>query len=446
MSVTFPSNNLNLYIQNFFFGKSVRIILVLLLAGNFFMLGMTTETQVKKKGGAYYTGIYPDLFNELLGISNTTVKAKIDSAFEQLFYGEPHNQRVYYPIDPDLAYIQDILNNDVRTEGMSYGMMIAVQLNKKSEFDRLWKWSKTYMQHQTGVRQGYFAWHCKSDGSQLNPNSAADGEEWLVMALLFASARWGDSAGIFNYRQEAQAILDAMLHKSDSAGDNDVATNMFNKKEKLVVFVPTKNVDSFTDPSYHVPHFYELWAKWAHQDTQFWGETAAASRNFLKRAAHPVTGLLPDYANFDGTALDFRWGGGHANFQYDAWRVAMNVALDYSWFAADEWAVLQSDRLLNFFDSQGTGSYGDRYTLDGKKLSNNHSAGLVAMNAVAALAATHPRCKEFVAELWNMAVPEGDGRYYDGLLYLLALLQVSGNFRIYDFGDAPIINCQNIAR
>jgi oligosaccharide reducing-end xylanase len=446
MTVTFPSNNLNPFIQNLLFSKSIRIILVLLLAGNAFILGMTTKTPVKKKGGAYFTGIYSDLFSELLGLNELTVKAKIDSAFEQLFYGEPNNQQVYYPVDPDMAYIKDILNNDVRTEGMSYGMMIAVQLNKKSAFDRLWKWSKTYMQHQTGARKGYFAWHCKSDGSQLNPNSAADGEEWFVMALLFASARWGDGAGIFNYHQEAQAILDAMLHKSASASDKNVATNMFNKKEKLVVFVPTKNVDSFTDPSYHVPHFYELWARWADQDNQFWCEAATASRNFLKRAAHPLTGLMPDYTNFDGTALESRWGGGHANFQYDAWRVAMNIALDYSWFAEDEWAVLQSNRLLDFFYSQGIGSYGDRYTLDGKKLSNNHSDGLVAMNAVAALAATHTRRKEFVAELWNMSVPEGDGRYYDGLLYLLALLQVSGNFRIYDFGNAPIPNCQNITR
>lgn len=38
-----------------------------------------------------------------------------------------------------MGYIEDILNNDVRTEGMSYGMMIAVQLDKKTEFDRLWK-------------------------------------------------------------------------------------------------------------------------------------------------------------------------------------------------------------------------------------------------------------------------------------------------------------------
>jgi len=27
---------------------------------------------------------------------------------------------------------------------MSYGMMIAVQMNRKAEFDAIWNWSKTY--------------------------------------------------------------------------------------------------------------------------------------------------------------------------------------------------------------------------------------------------------------------------------------------------------------
>ncbi|MCI0494453.1 glycosyl hydrolase family 8 [candidate division KSB1 bacterium] len=78
--------------------------------------------------------------------------------------------------------------------------MIAVQLNKKSEFDRLWKWAKTYMQHQIGASKDYFAWHCKDDGTKISQNSASDGEEWFVMALFFASARWGDGEGIFAYQ------------------------------------------------------------------------------------------------------------------------------------------------------------------------------------------------------------------------------------------------------
>ena len=69
--------------------------------------------------------------------------------------------------------------------------------------------------------------------------------------------------------------------------------------------------------------------------------------------------------------------------------------------------------------------------------------GLVAMNAVAALASTNENRKDFVEELWNTSIPSGHGRYYDGMLYLLAMLQVSGNFRIYDPAGDLIHDCSN---
>jgi oligosaccharide reducing-end xylanase len=379
--------------------------------------------------GAFSSGQYRNLFQEMLNKSDAEIQAKLDAAWEQLFYGNDDTQRVYYPVGTDMAYIMDIGNGDVRTEGMSYGMMIAVQMNKKEEFDRIWKWTKTYMYQKDGPYKGYFAWHCKSSGEQIDANPASDGEEWFVMALLFASGRWGNGTGILDYRAEAQVILDTMLHKEEQ--NSDLATNMFDAKTRQVVFVPTIGRDSsFTDPSYHLPAYYELWALWADKDNEFWKQAAQASRGFFKQAAHPETGLMPDYAEFDGSPTD-PWGGGHDAFRFDAWRNGMNVAVDYAWFAADEWEIEQSDRLLNFFYNQGIGSYANQFTLDGEPLSGDHSLGLVAMNAVAGLAATTDKTPDFVRELWDASPPAGKWRYYDGLLYMLALLHVSGNFRIY---------------
>jgi oligosaccharide reducing-end xylanase len=376
--------------------------------------------------GAFASGQYRNLFKEMLNKSDAETQAKLDAAWEQLFYGDDNTQRVYYPVGTDMAYVMDIGNGDVRSEGMSYGMMIAVQMNKKEEFDRIWKWAKTYMYQKDGPYQGYFAWHCKSSGEKIHGNPASDGEEWFVMALLFASARWGDGTGILNYRAEAQAILDTMLHKQEQ--QSDLATNMFDAKTKQVVFVPSIGRNSsFTDPSYHLPAYYELWARWADKDNEFWKQAAQASREFWKKSAHPQTGLMPDYAEFDGTPT----GGDHKDFRFDAFRVASNVAVDYAWFAADPRQVEQSNRLLEFFDSQGIDKYVNQYTLDGKPLSYDRSPGLVAMNAVAALAATTDKASPFVEALWNARVPSGKWRYYDGLLYTLALLHVSGNFQIY---------------
>jgi oligosaccharide reducing-end xylanase len=374
---------------------------------------------------------YPNLFVELLNKSPAEVEARIQKDFNQLFYGDDETERVYYPAGEDMAYIEDILHKDVRSEGMSYGMMIAVQLDKKEEFDRLWKWSKTYMQHKKGQRKHFFAWNAAIDGTIRDPNSASDGEEWIVMALFFASTRWGDGEGIFNYQAEAQAILDAMLNKVESSDNDTTVTNMFNKTEKQVVFVPVGNADDFTDPSYHVPHFYELWARRADENADFWKEAASVSRMFLKKAAHPETGLTPDYANFDGTPTDF-FNGGHDDFRFDAFRTAMNIAVDYIWFGRDEWAVEQNNRMLNFFTSEGLDEYVNQYTLDGKRLSSDRSSGLIAMNAAACLAATVENRKDFVQALWNIPVPTGRYRYYDGLLGMLAMLQLSGNFQIYE--------------
>jgi endo-1,4-beta-D-glucanase Y len=369
---------------------------------------------------------YRNLFQEYLGKSDADVQAKLDAAWQQLFYGKDDSQRVYYPVGDDMAYIEDIGNADVRTEGMSYGMMIAVQLDKKAEFDRLWKWARTNMYQTSGPYKGYFAWNCSPNGKQLHANPASDGEEWYVTSLFFASARWGDGAGIFNYRQEAQAILDTMRTKT--AADNGIATDMFDPIAKQVVFVPSGNNATFSDPSYHLPAYYELWARWADKDNQFWADAAGVSRLFFRKAANPQTGLMPDYANFDGTPATT---DDHKDFRFDAWRTLSNVAVDYAWFGADPWQVEQSNRVLTFLASQGMGSYSNQYSLIGKSLSGDHSTGLVAMAAVAAEAASPEIGKPFVQDLWDTTIPSGKWRYYDGMLYTLALLHVSGTFQVY---------------
>jgi oligosaccharide reducing-end xylanase len=105
--------------------------------------------------------------------------------------------------------------------------------------------------------------------------------------------------------------------------------------------------------------------------------------------------------------------------------------VDYAWFAADAWQIEQSNRVLNFLASHGINSYPNQFTLDGTPLSSDHSTGLVSMAAVAALAADREIGEPFVQALWDSQTPSGMWRYYDGMLYMLGLLHVSGRFRIY---------------
>lgn len=182
-------------------------------------------------------GPYRNLFRELLGKSDAESDAKISAAWRQLFYGDERTERLYYPVEGDMAYVPDVANNDVRTEGLSYAMMICVQLDKKREFDGIWKWARTHLYHAEGPFRGYFAWHGDFNGCQIDAGPAPDGEEWFTTALFFASHRWGDGEGIFNYGSEAQAILRTMLHKDGDPGRGRAAS-MFDGMARQVVFSP----------------------------------------------------------------------------------------------------------------------------------------------------------------------------------------------------------------
>ena len=380
--------------------------------------------------GAVSTGKYRNLFKEL-GYSDAEIDKKVESAWQKFFYGTDE-ERIYYPVGEDMAYIYTADTDDVRSEGMSYGMMICVQMDKQEEFNRLWKWAKTHMQHKSGEFKGYFAWQMNTNGTIKDNTPAADGEEYFATSLLFASARWGNGEGIYNYNKEAQEILTTMLHQADDGQ----GVNMFDKTHKMPVFCPIGNAATYSDPSYHLPAFYEVWAREAEQDNDFWSEAAEASRQHFKDATNEKTGLGPDYSEYSGAAKN---DGNHGDFRFDAWRIAANIACDYAWWAQDSWATTHANRIQSFFYDQGVDSYGNQWSLDGKNLSTDHSPGLVAMNATASLASSDKKSWSFLEDLWNISPTTGKYRYYDGCLYMMGLLHCSGKFRAYLSGNTPVV-------
>ena len=413
------------------------------------MLAVHAAALTPWKKGAFETGQYRNLFVEM-GYKQADVDAKVKEVFNDVFRGP---NKVYFEVGDSMGYVSDIKNNDARTEGMSYGMMIAVQFGEKDIFDRLWRWSKRYMQHQDGVRKGYFAWSCKTDGTRNAQGAASHRELYFITALIFASNRWGNDTGI-NYKAEAQHILDCI-----QPHDN---TYLIDPETKLITFTPDGFGQRFTDPSYHIPAFYEVWTRWADDGrSDLWNECAQKSRDFLHTCINKQTGLNGDQCQYDGSEMQMpRFPGmpqrpqgeaprrnGNNNFRYDSWRVPMNITLDYEWSCADgEWQRQYGETIQNFLYSQGVNTFVDQYRTDGtlpegfeilqaggfRKL--RHSIGLVATSAAASMMCSHAKSKEFVDHLWNMKhEPFDDGyfdAYYDGLLRLFAFMHLSGNYRI----------------
>ncbi len=350
---------------------------------------------------------YPNLFSSLLDKTAEEVNDKVQGAFEQLFHGD-NNQTVFYESGDD-GYILDVNSNDVRSEGQSYGMMIAVQLDRQDEFDRIWRWTQRVMRQPSGT----YGWHATTSGQLLSTGSAPDGEEYFAMALIFASHRWGDDTGI-NYAEDARSVLAAMYDQG-----------LFAIDEQLVKFVSTVN---YTDPSYILPSFYEVWACFDDDPERaaFWRAAADTGRAFFPKTVNPNTGLAPYLANYDGSARD--------DFNADSYRVVGNIMMDHYMYGVDPWQTTFAETYAAFFtNAQQAQNPGAEFTLDGNPTVRYGSpdAGLAAQNAMVAFGVPPEQGRYFVDYLWEMNIPTGQYRYYSGLLYMLSLLHVSGNFRVY---------------
>lgn len=379
-----------------------------------------------------------NLFTSLLGKSEAEVEARLQQVWNHFFtpadldrYEAPGETSVYYETADGLAFIMDTGNNDVRSEGMSYGMMLSVQLDHRTEFDKLWGWAKKYMAYAPGSAwDGYFCWQCRPDGTKLGGSNASDGEAYFVTALFLAAERWGEP----RYADEANAILTKVMNKD---GERTGVYNLYNKENGLITFVPDRMGHGFTDPSYQLPAFLDKWAQVASADRPFWERAATEARRHLIASAHPETGLYPDYSEYDGRA--YRWphaGYDTSIYMYDAIRCAMNVGMDYYLWGKDK--ANQTEvmaRLLTFFRRDGFRHA--HFALDGSDAFGDYTQGMAGANAVGAVALAdsdspehRELAREYVQRLWDAQPPTGKFRYYEGLVYFLSMLHVSGHFAL----------------
>ena len=329
---------------------------------------------------------YANLFVTVSGKTQAESDEKLATAWSSLF--NPSGSGTIYFDGPGAneSYVQDILNNDVRSEGMSYGMMVAVQLDHQTEFDRIWSWVKNHMANGTGE----IRWSCKTTGSGCAGGGAPDGEEYMATALIFASHRWGDSTGPAKiaYATEAKWVLDL------------IRTKYFNSQYHLVKFVSGSNN---VDPSYVLPAFYEVWACFDTQNAAFWKEAATAGRQYMQKVVDS-NGVCPYQASYTATNPQA------ANA--DSLRCVVNLMMDWYLFGKDAW---QKDTYAPKFGAYST--------------THNNGAAQVSCNATLGFGLPAASGKPFVDKLWSTSVPSHN--YWDGVLYMLGMLHLSGNFRIW---------------
>ena len=183
-----------------------------------------------------------------------------------------------------------------------------------------------------------------------------------------------------------------------------------------------------------------MWAD--EEDRAFFKEAASVSRNYLREACHPETGMCAEYAEFDGKPMSrpLPWTTDrHDWFYSDSYRTVANIGLDAEWFGVDMGQEKAAAQLIKFL-AEKENPY-KIYEIDGTVLDEDalHPVGMMAATTQGALAVIgHSDDQkavsyawEWVEKLWNEPLRKGNRRYYDNCLYFFAFLALSGNYRIW---------------
>ncbi|MGC4088351.1 MAG: glycosyl hydrolase family 8 [Polyangiaceae bacterium] len=262
-------------------------------------------------------------------------------------------------------------SNDTVSEGIAYGMLIAVYMNDRSMFDTLYAYSQTKLD-----QNGLMHWNINSGGSVIGQNSATDAEEDMAWALLVADAQWGGT-----YKANAIKLIDAIWNKEVESGSNVL-----------------KPGDSFggssqTNPSYFAPSYYRAFAKVTSYN---WNAVIDSSYTILSAASGSL-GLVPNWVNAQGAGVN--GPGNDSNglaYGYDACRTPFRIALDYC-MNGEPRAKAYLDKITGFFAGIATitpAQLKDGYTTTGANPNGtlgDYSAGMAfaGPGAVGALSGGH---------------------------------------------------------
>ena len=151
-----------------------------------------------------------------------------------------------------------------------------------------------------------------------------------------------------------------------------------------------------------MPAFYQTWACFDTANADYWNSAVTAGRTWFHNAINS-NGVIPDQSGFTN--------GSSGSGSTDTIRCVVNIMMDHNFFNADPWQ---------------TDTYATKYGAYEK----NQGVGTAQMSCNSTLGFGLPAAdgKAFVDKLWSAAIPTS---YWDGTLYMLALLHVSGTFHLW---------------
>jgi len=304
--------------------------------------------------------------------------------------------------DGDLRVRYPESNNDTRSEGVGYGMVIAAYMGDQQTFDGLWNY---YQRQSSG---GLMNWRRNGCGGDGEGGSAADADIDAALALIVADRQF-PGAG---YAQDAATLLGAIRGVLFDAACQGV----------LLAGSQFRGCDCI-NPSYIPPGYYVAYGSVEQQ--AFWTQARDASYDYYGNVQNPATGLVPAWSQVDGNLTlggsctpVVPGGGATSAYQADAARTPWRVATDYQW-TGDPRAQAFLQSVGGFANEQEIMRVRDSYTLQGQRANGNDLSSIeLGRNtyvmggfATAMVATTQENLDEFTAA-WMSVYKAGDN--YEG--------------------------------
>ena len=245
------------------------------------------------------------------------------------------------------------------SEGIGYGMLIALFNGDRTTFNGLWDYNRGARALAPGNNKGLMPWQLASFRRALSTSAALDADLDIASSLVLASYIWGDQA----YLEDAKIII------------NDIYDRGINPENYLIYPGPNWKTKNVYNMSYFSPVAFRLFAMvdGAHP----WNDVLNANYEYMKKVqdAGATQAVFPDWSNAAGEPADPMNGSASVTYEMyfkESVRIPWRIAWDYYWYA-DERAgnILKK---LGDFVAQKSGNDPANYP----KVAYNYSTGAEA--------------------------------------------------------------------
>jgi len=308
--------------------------------------------------------------------------------------------------------------NSSNSEGIAYGMEIAVYMDDQATFDKLWQ----YEQLHRGTN-GLMDWEISPTGGVLGSGAASDGDEDMAFALVMADKKWGGQGSLSDtYLNHAKKLIDLIWQHEIDHARNDVPTPGDQFADGQVINI-----------SYFAPAYYRIFGQVTGKASE-WNRSVKASYDALEAALNATNknttnGLVPAWSTPAGVPMAPPGSSHPIHHQLDSCRTPFRVAQDYCWFGEPR-ALAYLKKINAFHASVGALNLVDGYNLDGSVYAGAtlHLAAVVGGAGVGAMATPeHAKLRdEAYTALAGWQSLLGGSLYYNESWSMLSLLMMSG--------------------